>query len=279
MVELCLARIVWLPDITGCWYGSLEDVNVQVADLLGEVAGGCFLALTALALFLVRPLRHLVRWIARVLYYPLVIMLCVFVPATILTGLAEMLATLGSFMMAPVGIKPEFVVMGVGSLATPVFWFTALLAVAFWITSRLKKMSIPKKPPRRYTLFEAEQLRAAYARVALHHRDGVHMCLKFGCPTPVIGEKFAHCKRHLDWFELRWLTISELASTDGIAHDSESAIANISRRSAGYLGDRYARRNAKSKDRALKRARSLLDRSRRRGNVVPEFPTNSLPTS
>ena len=204
-------------------------------------------------------------------------LLVVFVPAAALSVFSVVLELVLSFLVSPIGIKPDYAPTGIGTLAIPVLLTTAILGAAFWITRYIKDRPLPKAPLPRYTPFEVAELWAAHARAETYERDQHHMCLTFNCRQVVVGEAFAHCNNHLDKYERRWVesgidSAQLVASSNGTGHNATSGLR-------GYLERRHARRNAESKKRALKQAKALLDRHYRRTAPVSKAPADTLPTS
>jgi hypothetical protein len=116
-------------------------------------------------------------------------------------------------------------------------------------------------------ILEEERIESAVRRVGLYDREGCHMCLMAGCRAPAVGKHvFAHCERHLDPWEKRW--IEEEIETKPYAPPKQDQSEHPSVRSARELGEarsvQLAKENAENKIKALSEAVELLAADRRR---------------
>ncbi len=241
-----------------------KDESMPVVNFIRDAFLICYVGVFVLVILqkIKRPLLYLVHWIARILYYPIVVLFVVLIPASVITVFASLVGWFVSFLTAPIGIKPDYITTGVGALAGPVLFTTIIVGIVRWITRWAKDRPLPKSPPPKYSTFEIAQLWWAQARAVTYERDQRHLCLEFNCREVVVGEAFAHCNRHLAKFERRWMETGIdpahlLASASSSGHNPAFGVRS-------YLERRHARRNAVNKKRALKHARSLLDRHFRR---------------
>lgn len=102
-----------------------------------------------------------------------------------------------------------------------IVWIIVIAAVVFVINKhqvqplllRAQRLFLLADEALANRIIEAERLKSAEIRLELYDREDSdniwhrrHMCLTPGCRNPVIGKSiFAHCEKHLERYEQRWL--------------------------------------------------------------------------
>jgi hypothetical protein len=132
-----------------------------------------------------------------------------------------------------------------------------------WLTM-LRRLSLLADGALANRIVEAERLKTAELRLDLYDREGRHMCLMPGCRNPVVGRLiFAHCERHLESYEQRWLKEEietkpyERPATDESVHPT----VQMARKGLEERDKQLAEQNASKKMDALAEARELLSKA------------------
>jgi hypothetical protein len=115
-------------------------------------------------------------------------------------------------------------------------------------------------------IIEAERLKSAEIRLELYDREDSgniwerrHMCLTPGCRTPVVGTSiFAHCEKHLENYEHRW--VEERLESEVWPSSSEDEHPSIYalRKAIEARDTELINQNASNKTQAVTEARDLL---------------------
>jgi hypothetical protein len=123
-------------------------------------------------------------------------------------------------------------------------------------------------------IIEHQRLCSAEHRLWLIETKDRHMCLTPGCRKPVVGKLiFAHCERHLEKWEKRWLEEEVETKPYTPPEQDEHPLVRASRELLEKRDSELVQLNVEKKEKAIKDANDLIESYRhKRGERAAYLP-------